>query len=123
MRQHGQHPERDDNDETQGIAYIIKDLSQSASEDKETIDSAFTTMTTIIKSFQDKIEATKKVALRKRNNKNKNCCWIHGRTRNNNHTTLYVTTKGLVIKMMQLFPISQVDQTSVVTITDKWGVL
>ena len=55
MRQHDHHPEHNDNNESQGIAEIIIDLAQSASEDKETINSVLTTMTATIKYFQEKM--------------------------------------------------------------------
>ena len=71
MRQHDHYPEGDDNDEAQGVANIITDLTQSASEDKETINSTFATMITTIKFIQDKIEAMEKGTIRKRNNNNK----------------------------------------------------
>ena len=55
MRQHNDHhPESDNNIEAQGIADIITGLTQSASEDKETINSAFTGMTVTIKVLQEK---------------------------------------------------------------------
>ena len=60
MRQHDHYPEGDDNDEAQGIDEIITDLAQSASEKKDTIKSAFTTMTATIKVFQNKIEVMEK---------------------------------------------------------------
>ena len=85
MRQDDVPPGSDDNDDAHGIAAIITDLAQSASEDKETINSAFTTMTATIKALQEKIEAMEKGSSRKRNNNNKSYCWSHGRTRNNNH--------------------------------------
>ena len=78
-------PACDDNDETQGIADIVTDLEQSASEEKETINSAFATMTVTVKVLQAKIKAMEKSSSRKRNNNNKIYCWTHGRTRNNNH--------------------------------------
>ena len=87
MRQDDVQPASDKNDEAQGIADIITDLAQSASEDKTTINYAFTTMTTTIKALQAKIEAMEKCSSRKRNNNNKSYCWTHGRTRNNNHTS------------------------------------
>ena len=71
MRQHDHYPEGDDNDEAQGVANIITDLTQSASEDKETINSTFTTMITTIKVIQDKIKAIEKGTIRKKNNNNK----------------------------------------------------
>ena len=85
MRQDNVQPGYDDTDEAQGIAAIITDLAQSASDDKETINSAFTTMTATIKVLQEKIEAMEKGSSRKRNNNNKKYCWTHGCTRNNNH--------------------------------------
>ena len=85
IRQDDVQPACDDNDEAQGIADIITDLAQSVSEDKETIDSAFATMTATVKALQAKIKAMEKGSSRKRNNNNKSYCWTHGRTRNNNH--------------------------------------
>ena len=92
--QHNDHrPESDNNIEAQGIAYIITDLAQSASENKVTIKSALTDMTATIKALQEKIEAMeKKDTSRKRNNNNKIHCCTHGRP---------VTIKRLVAKMMQ----------------------
>ena len=89
IRQHNDHrPESDNNIEAQGIAYIITDLAQSISEDKETIKSALTDMTVTIKSLQEKIETMKKKGRsRKRNNNNKSYCWTHGQPRKNNHTS------------------------------------
>ena len=83
MRQDDVPPGCDDDDD--GISVIITDLAQSASEDKETINSAFATMTATIKALQEKNEAMENVSSRKRNNNNKSYCWSHGRTRNNNH--------------------------------------
>ena len=57
MRQDDVQPVCDDNDEAQGIADIITDLVQSALEDRQTINSAFTTMTATIKALQAEIEA------------------------------------------------------------------
>ena len=55
MRQYNDHhPESDNNIEAQGIADIITVLAQSASEDKETINSTFTGMTVTIKVLQEK---------------------------------------------------------------------
>ena len=85
MRQGDVQPACDDNDEVQGIADIITDLAQSASEDKETIDSAFATMTATVKALQAKIKAMEKGSSRKRNNNNKSYCWTHGHARNNNN--------------------------------------
>ena len=94
MRQHDYHPESDNNIEAQGIADIITGLAQSASEDKETINSAFTDMTATIRALQEKIEAMKKKGpSRKRNNNNKSYCWTHGRTRNNNHISYACNNK------------------------------
>ena len=61
MRQDDVQPGCDDNDEAHGIATIITDLAQSASEEKETIKSAFTTMTATIKALQEKLKRWKKV--------------------------------------------------------------
>ena len=56
MRQHNdRHPESGNNIEAQGIADIITGLAQSASEDKETINSAFTDLTATIKVLQEKM--------------------------------------------------------------------
>ena len=85
MRQDDVQPTCDDNNEAQGIADIIADLAQSASENKKMINSTFTTMTTTIKALPAKIEAMEKGSSRKGNNNNKSYCWTHGRTRNNNH--------------------------------------
>ena len=87
MRQDDHHHEDENIDEAQDIANIITDLAQSVSEDKKSINSAFTTMTTTIKALQDKIEAMENGSSRKRNNNNKSYCWTHGRTRNNNHAS------------------------------------
>ena len=85
MRQDDHHHEDENIDEAQDIANIITDLAQSVSEDKKSINSAFTAMTTTIKALQDKIEAMEKGSSRKRNNNNKIYCWTNGRTRDNNH--------------------------------------
>ena len=73
MQQHNEHrPDSDNNIEVQGIADIIIGLAQSASEDKETINSTFTDKTATIKALQEKIEAmAKEGTSRKRNNNNK----------------------------------------------------
>ena len=95
MRQRDHHPERNDNDEAQGIEDIITDIAPSALEDKETIKSTFTTMAVTIKYLQ-KIEAMEnKYTSRKINNNNKSYCWTHGRTRNNNHTSSTCIKKNI----------------------------
>ena len=98
MQQHNEHrPDSDNNIEAQGIADIITGLAQSASEDKETINSAFTDKTTTIKALQEKIEAmAKEGASRKRNNNNKSYCWTHRRARNKNHTNSACNNKKAV---------------------------
>ena len=96
MRQDNVQPGCDDNDEAQGIAVIVTDLTQSASEDKETINSVFTTMTTTIKALQEKNCNDGKKSSRKRNNNNKSYCWTHGRTRNNNHLSSTCINKEAV---------------------------
>ena len=60
---------------------LVENLAQSASEDKETINSAFTNMTATIKALQEKFEAIEnKGTSRKRDDNNKNYFWTHGRT-------------------------------------------
>ena len=53
MRQYYHHPKGNDNDEAQGIADIITDISQLALENKATVKYAFAAMTVTIKAIQE----------------------------------------------------------------------
>ena len=110
IRQHNDHrPESDNNIEAQGIAYIITDLAQSISEDKETIKSALTDMTVTIKSLQEKIETMKK----------KGTVGL-GKTTT---PALLVTINRLGIKMMQPLPHLKEVLTNIAMIPDECGAL
>ena len=125
IRQHNDHrPESDNNIEAQGIAYIITDLAQSISEDKETIKSALTDMTVTIKSLQEKIETMKKRA------DHENAIIIikviAGLTVGLGKTTtpaLLVTINRLGIKMMQPLPHLKEVLTNIAMIPDECGAL
>ena len=122
MRQHDHHPENDNNIEGQGIADIITVLAQSASEDKETINSAFTNMTPTIKALQEKIEAMeKKGTSRKRNNNNTSYCWTHGRF--NNHTSSTSNNKKNGNQDDATLTMLKGGSDNIVMINEEWGTL
>ena len=119
MRQDDVQPGCDDDDEAHGIAAIITDLAQSASEDKETINSAFTTMTATIKALQAKIEAMEKDYHTRGTITTKVIVELTVVPGIIITLAIPVSTKKLAIKMMQLCPIAKVVLTDFATINDK----
>ena len=109
------------NTEAQGIANIITGLAQSVSEDKEMINSAFTDMTATIKSLQEKIEAMGKST----HNINiiKNIAGLTVELGITTTSTLPVTIKRLIIKMIQSLPRVKDVPTDIAMISDELGAL